>query len=333
MNEITYNKQVDKTHGISQKSPILSIIIVNYNVKEEILNCIQSIQDKIDVNRCPYEVIVSDNGSVDGSVEAIRERFPWVKIIENKANLGFGKANNIGAREAKGEVLFFLNPDTLIVKGIEEMVEYLQHNKSVGIIGPLILDKNMQIDPTTGFDNYTPLKLWFYLFFYKYYARKQFDKLKVGLQTQKPFNVEMIIGASMLLSRSVFDELEGFDEKFFLGLEDEDLCLRVREKGYVVMVFPNAQIVHIRGAAFLKEPLSWLFNSGRTTLYFYRKHYHNLVTFVYTILVSFYVLRIISSYIKKCFNIMLKDKAHITMRNEIIHHSFISLKSLFRSNT
>ncbi|MGC8901692.1 MAG: glycosyltransferase family 2 protein, partial [bacterium] len=83
-----------------QTNPTLSIIIVNYNVKEELVNCIESIEHSIgsDKNPVSYEIIVSDNGSIDGSVEAVREKFPWVKIIENKANLGFGKANNIGAQ-------------------------------------------------------------------------------------------------------------------------------------------------------------------------------------------------------------------------------------------
>ncbi|MCL5276208.1 MAG: glycosyltransferase [Deltaproteobacteria bacterium] len=134
-------------------SPLLSIIIVNYNVKEYILNCIQSIQDKIDANRCPYEVIVSDNGSVDGSVEAIRERFPWVKVIENNANLGLGKANNVGAEQAEGQVLFFLNPDILIIKGIEEMVDYIGEHKEGGLLVPVIFDRNNHLAVSDIFPN------------------------------------------------------------------------------------------------------------------------------------------------------------------------------------
>jgi len=247
---------MNKEIAVTDRQIVLSIIIVNYNVKEYILNCIQSIQDKIDANRCPYEVIVSDNGSVDGSVEAIRERFPWVKVIENNANLGFGKANNIGAKQAKGEVLFFLNPDTLIVKGIEEMVEYILIHKEVGSLNPLMLDERNSL-VVYGIRSYASIvnQLLSLLPFYV----RLFMKIKRYVQVKYVnsginFKVSTVSGFALMLRQTVFNKVNGFDEKLFLYEEDVDIGFTLQKKGYRTLVFTKAYVIHYGSRSSLHVP-------------------------------------------------------------------------------
>ena len=322
--------EILKSENKTPANPVLSIIIVNYNVKEYILNCIQSIQDKIDANRCPYEVIVSDNGSVDGSVEAIRERFPWVKVIKNNANLGFSKANNIGAKQAKGEVLFFLNPDTLIIKGIEEMGEYVLTHQEVGLVGAVTYQED-GISPQSVAQLITPFRLLMYLYMYQIYnnrLKRLNDKI---ISSEKPYKVDYISGANMLIRKALFLEIGLWDEKFFLGHEDHDLCIRINRNGYDIIIFPSAGIIHLRGRSYKVDPFPWLSNSGSTTLYYYHKHFHAYLPIVYPAIFFFHVFRLVISYIKKLFYILTTNKGEIEFRNRMIKESKLSIISLLKA--
>ena len=243
---------IDKEHNLVQQNPVLSIIIVNYNVKEYILNCIQSIQDKINSKRCPYEVIVSDNGSVDGSVEAIRERFPWVKIIENKANLGFGKANNIGSNVAKGEILFFLNPDTKIIYGIEEIVDYFMKYPKLGLMGPsLINEKDQNATLFYLFIYYNLIIQIIDLIFDPPFKRlyEQYKKWLIlkSIKKKKPLGIKLVQGSAMLFSKKTFVKIGRFDEHIFMHQEEPDICIRVNKNNYKVMIYPSAAVLHYGG--------------------------------------------------------------------------------------
>jgi len=240
MNEALVEEQAGKNF-------VLSIIIVNYNVKEEILFCIQSIRDKIDPARTPYEIIVSDNGSTDASVEAIREKFPWVKLIENNANLGFGKANNVAAAQAKGEVLFFLNPDTLIIKGIEEMTEYTKNNNEAGVLNPIIIQDGEELSYSPFFEfSFTGHILGFILrSYYTYLGKLQPKKIR----GRTPFKVSQVFGSAMMIRKEVFRKISGFDEDLFMYGEEIDLVLKLDKLHCKNVVFPDSAIIHRGGAA------------------------------------------------------------------------------------
>ncbi len=280
-------------------STFLSIIIVNYNVRKEILECIQSIKDKI--HKIPYEVIVSDNGSTDGSINAITERFPWVKIIGNNKNLGFGKANNIGAEHAKGNVLFFLNPDTLILNGIEDMSCYLLEHAEVGLTGPLIYDANNNLQFYHKFyahisvqilDIVAPPLLKRFFMYKELTYKKYIDK-------QKTFIPDIIHGSAMMFTKQSFSKIGGFDNNIFLYDEETDISLRLRKSHYIITTYPRASIYHLHGRSSKYVPNSYLAILWASSLkYIFQKYHPSTWLLRYLLMAIQHARRIITGYIK-----------------------------------
>ncbi len=243
----------------TQESPLLSIIIVNYNVKDELLHCIQSIKDTIVSEKHPvsYEIIVSDNGSTDGSGEAVREKFPWVVEIQNGANLGFGKANNVGAKRAQGKILFFLNPDTILKRGISEMTNSIVDHPEVGLIGPLIFDQNG--NETTYFPTpvHTNILLQILDLFFtpgvKLFYSSERHRFKRNIKRKNVFPVRYISGCAMMIPADLFHRLSGFDESIFMYEEEVDLCIKIRKQGYKIVLNRDTQLIHLVGRSTQKQ--------------------------------------------------------------------------------
>lgn len=227
----------------------LSIIIVNYNVKEFIQNLLHSIE-KASQN-ITKEIIIIDNASDDGSVEFIQEKFPDVKLIVNKKNLGFGKANNIGLKEAKGEFILLLNPDTLVAEDtFDKMIDFFKTEPKVGLAGCKILnpDGTLQLacrrsfpGPWTSFTKVAGLSTLFP-------KSKLFAKYNLTyLDENQTYEVDAISGSFMMMRREVFEKVGGFDEQFFMYGEDLDFCYRVQKAGYKVFYVHTTKIIHYKG--------------------------------------------------------------------------------------
>lgn len=227
----------------------LSIIIVNYNVKEFIQNLIHSIvKAAVGVQ---YEVIIIDNASDDGSVEFIKGKFPDVKLISNSVNRGFSKANNQGLAIAKGEYLLLLNPDTLMREDtLLKMLDFFKSNPEVGLAGCKLLNPDGSFlpdcrrsfpGPWTSFCKVTGLSSLFPNS--RIFARYNLTYL----DENQTYEVDAVSGAFMMLKRSVFEKIGGLDEQFFMYGEDLDLCYRVQKAGYKVFYVHNTQIIHYKG--------------------------------------------------------------------------------------
>lgn len=227
----------------------LSIIIVNYNVKEFLQNLLHSI-DKATRN-ISHEIIIVDNGSDDGSIELLQQKFPKVKLIINKENLGFGKANNIGMKTAQGKYFLLLNPDTLLAEDtLHEMMHFLINTPEAGIAGCKILnlDGTLQLacrrsfpGPWTSFCKVTGLSSVFPKS--KIFARYNLTYL----DENQTYEVDAISGSFMMMKREVYEKTTGFDEDFFMYGEDLDLCYRIQKEGYKVFYVHSAQIIHYKG--------------------------------------------------------------------------------------
>lgn len=250
---------------------MISIIIVHYKVPKALLLCLQSI---IASNpKVPYEIIVVDNDEEPTIKSNLHKKFPKVIYIKNASNVGFGSANNIGAKKAKGKYLFFLNPDTLLYKQtMDALISFIKDKKDAGIVAPLLLDTNEK-PYTQGTQELTPFRAIFALtflaklfpFFSQRYYFKEWDKKSIK-------EVAVAPGTAFVIEKSIFEKVGGFDEKFFLYFEEFDLCKRVRALGYKIFIIPNAKVQHIWGLSTKqKEDKDEIFNKSR--FYYFKKHY------------------------------------------------------------
>lgn len=229
----------------------LSVIILNYNTKDLISQCLESIKlQNVDVDGKDLEVFVVDNGSRDGSTETIASKFPFVKLIENKTNLGFAKANNIGIKKAKGKIIALLNSDTLVQENtFVTMTNFLNKNKNIGAATPRLqlVDGSLDLACHRGFP--TPFNALSY-FFKLEQLLPNFRLFSGYHQTWKDFNkpheVDAISGASFFIKREVIEKVGNLDERYFMYAEDLDWCMRIKKAGWKIFYNPNATVIHFK---------------------------------------------------------------------------------------
>jgi len=226
----------------------VSIIIVNFNTKELLDKCIYSIINN--TFNLQYEIIVVDNCSTDGSQNYIRITYPQVIIIESNTNLGFGLANNIAANSAKGEFLFFLNSDTVLINNsIIILREFFKNNErelNIGVLGVMLIDEKQNINgfgshfPTCAEENRInfrkiPIVKWFVSIPYRQSYNFENDY----------FAVDYVIGADMFLKKELFDEINGFSSEFFMYYEESDLQKRIANLGLKRYIITTTKIIHL----------------------------------------------------------------------------------------
>jgi GT2 family glycosyltransferase len=217
----------------------VSVIIVNYNTSALLDECIESIMQKTD--DISYEIIVVDNHSEKGSLDGLVRKYPDVRFLFSEKNLGFGKANNLGGKESKGKYLFFLNPDTLLVNNaIAILYEYMNQHPETGICGGNLYDENLK--PASSYYD-TGMLAYEYKILFNRKREPGFNK------TGQPKEVNVIVGADLLLSKQLFEEQKGFDPDFFMYFEEVELCGRVQHKGYKIVSIPQAEIIHKQGSS------------------------------------------------------------------------------------
>ncbi len=223
--------------------PDLSVIIVNWNTKELLLNCIESFYRT--VRGLGFEIFVVDNGSDDGSADSVRMSFPEIELIQNQGNLGFAKANNEALRKSKGRYALLLNTDVILTDGaVEKLVEFMENNPTVGIAGGQLI--NGDGSKQNSFDNFPSLataalnKSLLRMFFPKRYPSKR-------VNYSIPIDVHSVIGACMIVRSQSIKDVGLLDEDYFFFLEETDWCYRMRQRKWRVCHIPQAKIVHLQG--------------------------------------------------------------------------------------
>lgn len=253
-----------------------SIIIVNWNVKDLVIKTITAALKQTDV---VTEIIVVDNDSHDGSVEALKTIFgDKIKLIESKENLGFAKANNLAAKQAVGEYLLILNPDCFLHEhALTPAINRLKGDNN-GILGFRLLneDGSQQLSirkfprVIDVFLFCLRLNHWPRLFsYFSNYFQLNFDYAKEQ-------SVEQVMGACFLIKNSLFKQLNGFDEGFYIWFEEVDLCQRVHNLGYKNLYFPQAQATHVGGQSFGQASTCRKSRIFYNSLYYYSKKHFNL---------------------------------------------------------
>lgn len=254
----------------------LSIVIVNYNVRYFLEQCLRSVQKAIG-NRSDIEVYVVDNASVDRSSEMVREKFPWVRLIESKENLGFSKGNNLALEKAEGEYVLLLNPDTIVQEDtFDKCIRFMDEHTDAGALGVKMIDGKGVFLPESKRGLPTPeVALYKILGLNKLFPKsKKFGKYHLGyLPVDEVNEVEVLSGAYMFIRKSVLDKIGLLDETFFMYGEDIDLSYRITKAGYKNYYFPETSIIHYKGESTKKGSVNYVFIFYRAMIIFSKKHY------------------------------------------------------------
>lgn len=258
------------------KSPDVSIVIVNYNTKVLLCDCLDSIFSL--TKRIEFEVIVVDNASSDGSETYVRERFPSILWVNSGSNLGFGRANNLGAERAIGKYIFFLNSDTILLNdAVSLFFDYMETNRdkgNIGVVGAYLLDKNENLNFSYG-DFPTPKSEFLYL--WRRLCRKSVEV------SDADKSVDCISGADLFMPRELFLQVGGFDSQIFMYYEETDLQYRLSKIGINRKVILGPRIIHLEGGSFKTKGLSMnRFRMAQSSYnYYLRKHYCGFKYFTY----------------------------------------------------
>ena len=253
----------------------ISFCIVNLNAKNLIVNCLNSIQNSI-LNQS-YEILVIDNNSSDGSRELILKRFPDVHLIKKSRNIGYTRAINETIKKSIGNYKVILNPDTILKnKSIYTLIDFLQKNKKVSIVGPKVINEDKSFQKSCRRGIATPIAVFSYFFGLAklFPLNKKFNGYHLNyLDKNKIHAVKGVSGSCMVIKNELFRHIGYFDEQFFAYQEDSDFCLRALKKGHQVYYNPDSIVTHIGGRGGANSlPLRANFEWHRSYVRYYFKH-------------------------------------------------------------
>ena len=286
----------------------LSIIVVNYNVKHFLEQCLHSVQEAL--HNIDGEVIILDNNSVDGSPRMVREKFPAFTLIENQKNLGFSKANNQGIRIARGQYVLLLNPDTIVQEDtFEKCLKFMEDHPDAGAMGVKMIDGQGHFLPESKRALPTPSVAFYKMFgLSKVFPRSsRFNRYHLGhLDPDQTHIVDVLPGAFMCIRKTVIDQIGGLDEDYFMYGEDVDLSFRITNQGFRNYYVPGTTIIHFKGESTRKGSLNYVALFYKAMAIFAAKHFNRPRARLYSlvILAAIY-FRATLSGIKRIFRLLL----------------------------
>jgi GT2 family glycosyltransferase len=266
----------------------LSVIIVNYNVKYFLEQCLHSVYKSI--QKLSAEVLVVDNNSVDGSCQMIHEKFPGVILIENKANAGFSKANNQAIRKARGKYILLLNPDTVVQEDtFSSCMSFMETHPEAGSLGVKMIDGKGNFLPESKRGLPTPAVAFYKIFGLSalFPTSPRFGRYHLGfLEKDKIHEVDVIAGAFMFLRKSVLDAVGLLDEDFFMYGEDIDISYRITQAGYKNYYYPLTTIIHYKGESTKKGSVNYVIVFYNAMAIFAQKHFSKNMARTYNFVIQ-----------------------------------------------
>ncbi|MBN8702597.1 MAG: glycosyltransferase [Bacteroidetes bacterium] len=266
----------------------LSVIIVNYNVQYFLEQCLHSVLRAC--KNIESEIFVVDNNSVDESVQMVREKFPQVKLIANKENTGFSKANNQAIKESKGKYVLLLNPDTVVEEDtFSKTIQFMNEHPDAGALGVKMIDGKGNFLPESKRGLPTPSVAFYKIFgLSKLFPRsKKFGRYHLGfLDTDKINEVEILAGAFMLMRKETLDKVGLLDETFFMYGEDIDLSYRIILGGYKNYYYPETRIIHYKGESTKKSSINYVFVFYNAMIIFAKKHFSSDNAKLFSLLIN-----------------------------------------------
>jgi GT2 family glycosyltransferase len=266
----------------------LSVVIVNWNTREFLSRCLRSVYDT--TPDLDFEVIVVDNGSTDGSQEMVRQEFPGVGLIVNTENRGFAKANNQAIRRSRGRYVLLLNSDAFVRENaIEHTIAFMDGHPEAGMAGCKLLFEDGRLQPScyafptlftefliaVGLDRLLPRSRLFGKYGMTYW---DFDDIR---------EVDVILGAFMLVRATAIDDVGLMDERYFMYSEEVDWCYRLREKGWKIYFYPHVEAVHLGGGSTRRVRAEMLIRLYGSRIEFFRKHHGRLSARLLKLVIGF----------------------------------------------
>ena len=253
-------------------SPTLSIVIVNYNAQAHLENCLASLTSF--PPRTPHDIVVVDNASTDGSVQAVRARWPGIAVIEQPSNAGFAAGNNVGIRASTGTLILLLNNDTIVPAGaIDALVAALLAHPDAAVAGPRLLDEAGRSELSFGpmISPFNELRQKWKMTLHGRGVKAMSTWIERTAKREQ--YVDWVSGACLLVHRADAERVGLLDERYFLYTEDVDFCAAIRARGRLVLYTPAARIVHLRGRSRSTAPAAMHAAYRRSQLAFYDKHH------------------------------------------------------------
>lgn len=225
----------------------LSVIIVNYNGEKYLKDCFDSLYQKLE--GIVFEIIVVDNDSRDASCEFIKTHYPDIRLLETGDNLGFGRGNNYGVKHAQGAHILLLNNDTILKDSLLPVLNFVKNDPTVGAVGITMLDGNQKYLPAAGnFPNARNM-----LQFKNLLAKG--TEFSTGIFSKTAYEVDWLVGSFLLMPKVVYEQINGFDEDYFLYVEDVDFCKRIADAGFRCVFLPQYSYIHFVGFNPKKNPM------------------------------------------------------------------------------
>ncbi len=309
----------------------LSIVIVTFNAIKHIESCLESIYK---TTPPPFvEVIIADNDSTDGTAELIRRKFPDVRLIENRSNLGFGPANNRGTELSNGKYILFLNDDTIVCeKSLAKMISFMDDNKDIGALGPKLLNPDYSLQPSMSRYPSVWRNIGYAIFPKAYLLNNEIMRKLLSIFSSqenlgrygshnKICDTDFPKGACLLVRRSVIEQVGLFDENIFFFSEEAELCYRIKKAGWRVVFYPDAEIIHIGGSTSGREvdkvPGRRFIQKHKSNLYFFEKHGTRMNVMAYkTGIAAALVVRLLFLYPLSIFS-KSKTRRELFATNEV----------------
>lgn len=252
----------------------LSIVIVNWNTKDLLRDCLDSVIKH--TNKAEYEIIVVDNGSADDSVEMVKKNFPLVNVIENTENLGFARANNIGIKVSRGRYICLVNSDIILLDHcLDKLMSFMDSSPGIGMAGPKILNADLTLQhscrhfpsiwnnlcQSLGLNHIFPKSPFFSDWIMNYWNH---DSIR---------SVDALSGCFWMIRRKALEEVGLLDEEFFIYGEDLDFCRRMRNANWDIVFYPGAEAIHLGGASSAAAPIKFYLEMQKADLQYWRKHH------------------------------------------------------------
>lgn len=257
----------------------LSVIILSFNTKKLLEDCLTSVFQH--TSGLEFEVIVVDNASSDGSAEMTEKKFPQVKLIKNKQNLGFARGNNQALRQAKGEVIMLLNSDTVVKnEALARLVSFMDEHPKAGVVGAKLL--NPEGTPQASAGRFPSLPVVFLMLFREHFGGSHL----VRTSYQKTQEVDWVMGAALVVRKEILPKTGLLDEKVFMYYDEVEWCYRIKKAGFKIYFYPAAEIVHLGQKSSATGRKGPILANYQGLIHFYKKHKNPLEFFLLRILLK-----------------------------------------------